>query len=87
MPPDGYDTVTLPVELIDSLDDYADRSDVTSRADAVRLLLADGRVSHGADPDAIADAVADRVTTPNADDIRVAVESGVESALPDGVRQ
>ena len=41
--------------------------------------------ANGAEVDAIADAVADRVTTPNADDIRVAVESGVESALPDGV--
>jgi hypothetical protein len=39
--------------------------------------------ANGADVDAIADAVAERVRSPNADDIQTAVESGVENALPE----
>mgnify|MGYP006301456181 CR=1 FL=1 len=38
MPPNGYDTVTLPTDLIEKLDDYAGDS---SRADAIRSLLSE----------------------------------------------
>lgn len=47
MPPDGYDTVTLPGELVAQIDDHAKSIGADSRADAIRSLFDgyDSRVS------------------------------------------
>jgi len=39
MPPDGYESVTLPVELVNELDHLKDEGE--SRADVVRRLTTD----------------------------------------------
>ena len=48
MPPNGYETVTLPTDLLADLDEYADATGANSRATAIRALL-DG----DADPEAV----------------------------------
>ncbi|MFP4117235.1 MAG: hypothetical protein ACLFSD_00080 [Salinivenus sp.] len=47
MPPDGYEAVTLPVELVAQIDDHANAIGADSRADAIRSLFGgyDSRVS------------------------------------------
>lgn len=42
MPPDGYDTVTLPEDVVADLDAHADQMNARSRAEAIRALLSDG---------------------------------------------
>ena len=39
MPPNGYETVTLPTDLLADLDEYADATGADSRATAIRALL------------------------------------------------
>jgi hypothetical protein len=44
MPPDGHTTVTLPNDLVDRFDDYADGIGADSRAAALRSLLGEERI-------------------------------------------
>jgi hypothetical protein len=61
MPPDGFDTVTLPVELIDELDRVAaEVSPDPSRPAAVRRLI-DAYDTSESDGDGLPDAVRDQL--------------------------
>jgi hypothetical protein len=61
MPPDGFDTVTLPVELIDELDRVAaEVSPDPSRPAAVRRLI-DAYDTSVSDGDGLPDAVRDQL--------------------------
>lgn len=45
MPPDGYETVTLPKALVERIDEHAEQIGVDSRTAALRNLIAEAETS------------------------------------------
>jgi hypothetical protein len=94
MPPDGFDTVTLPVELIDELDRVAaEVSPDPSRPAAVRRLIdeydtadtPESEVSAAEFDDKIDEALADTGAALTYDDAVAACKQALREELPDGV--
>jgi hypothetical protein len=101
MPPDGYNTVTLPYDLLETIDGLTDMS----RAATIRMLVAEYNdgvdereiaqevtdlVAGGEiriDPEAIADAVAERVEDdrPDVPTAPVTLEAGEYAKIADEV--
>ena len=55
MPPDGYDTITLPEETVEAIDEHAEAIGASSRAEAIEGLIE----SHDARVTAFVDELSD----------------------------
>lgn len=73
MPPNGYDTVTLPTELVEQIDERVSQLGYESRAEAIRTLLnpSEARMSAHVEviDDPVIEDIAGRVATRTADEL------------------
>ena len=73
MPPEGYDTVTLPTDVVEQIDERVEAGAYESRAEALRAALDSGDLRMSARVEAINDGVIDdlaaRVAAHTADEV------------------